>query len=250
MKIDLGLQLFSLRDIVGNDLPGVLKKVKGAGYDSAEFAGFYGMSAEDVKTELDKLGLVCNSTHTGIDQLQNNLDEVIAFHKTIGAKYIIIPAGNLDSEQYLDGTAKVCNEAGKKIHDAGMQLLYHNHGREFELKYNGVTALETLAAKTTPETLGFQLDIFWATYVDLDPSEVIKRLGSRCHSLHLKDMKDKKDKVMTECGTGVVDIRGAMKTAQSFGISSFVVEQDVIAIDPIESVAISCANIRRIADSI
>jgi sugar phosphate isomerase/epimerase len=43
--MEYGLQLFSVRDITGNDLEGALKAVAELGYSSVEYAGFFGHSA-------------------------------------------------------------------------------------------------------------------------------------------------------------------------------------------------------------
>ena len=63
--MEYGLQLYSIRDITGNDLEGALKKVADLGYKFVEFAGFFGNSAETVKGWLDKYGLKVSGTHTG-----------------------------------------------------------------------------------------------------------------------------------------------------------------------------------------
>lgn len=249
MKIDLGLQLYSLRNIVNGDAPGLLAKVKKAGYDSVEFAGFYEMDTHTLRNTLDRLGLKCHSTHMGIDE-HTDLDELIALHKTLGAKYITIPWANWDTAEKLQSQIRLYNEAGRKIHDAGLFLLYHNHHHEFDTKYDGKCVLDLMRDGTDPEALGFELDIFWATYAGEKPAEVIERFGSRMQALHLKDMNNLQDKKMTECGTGVVDIRGSLVAAKEFGINTFMVEQDEIDMEPIESVATSAANVRKIAETI
>ena len=48
MATEYGLQLFSLRDITGNDLEGALKAVAEMGYKYVEYAGFFGHSAEQI----------------------------------------------------------------------------------------------------------------------------------------------------------------------------------------------------------
>ena len=42
-----GLQMYSVRDAAEKDLLGTLEKVAALGYHYAEFAGFFGHSAED-----------------------------------------------------------------------------------------------------------------------------------------------------------------------------------------------------------
>lgn len=65
LHMEYGLQMYSLRDITGEDLKGALEKVAKIGYKGMEFAGFFGHSAEEVKSWLDENGLTVTSTHTG-----------------------------------------------------------------------------------------------------------------------------------------------------------------------------------------
>ena len=60
--MEYGLQMYSLRDITGEDLKGALEKVAKIGYKGVEFAGFFGHSAEDVKDWLDADGLTVTGT--------------------------------------------------------------------------------------------------------------------------------------------------------------------------------------------
>ena len=47
-----GLQMYSVRDAAEKDLLGTLEKVAALGYHYAEFAGFFGYSAEAVRDKL------------------------------------------------------------------------------------------------------------------------------------------------------------------------------------------------------
>ena len=51
-----GLQMYSVRDAAEKDLLGTLEKVAALGYQYAEFAGFFGYSAEAVRDKLLEKG--------------------------------------------------------------------------------------------------------------------------------------------------------------------------------------------------
>ena len=51
-----GLQMYSVRDTAEKDLLGTLEKVAALGYHYAEFAGFFGYSAEAVRDKLLEKG--------------------------------------------------------------------------------------------------------------------------------------------------------------------------------------------------
>ena len=130
--MEYGLQLYSIRDITGNDLEGALKQVADLGYKFVEFAGFFGHSAEEVKGWLDKYGLICSGTHTGWgDLLPENIEATIAYHKTIGNPHIIIPGADLGTLEKIIDFCAVMNKAQLRLAKEGISLGYHNHSQEF-----------------------------------------------------------------------------------------------------------------------
>ena len=54
-NLKIGLQLYSVRDDMAQDMYAALKKVKEIGYDYVEFAGYFDHSAEEVKSMLDEM---------------------------------------------------------------------------------------------------------------------------------------------------------------------------------------------------
>ena len=52
-----GLQMYSVRDITKDDLPGAVAKVAQMGYKLIEFAGFFGHTAEEVNKMLSDNGV-------------------------------------------------------------------------------------------------------------------------------------------------------------------------------------------------
>ena len=73
MSFPVALQLYSVRDAMGEDFAGTIKKVKEMGYDYVEFAGYFGKTAEEVKAMIvDKLG-VYSAEVTETASFQNDL---------------------------------------------------------------------------------------------------------------------------------------------------------------------------------
>ena len=55
-KINIGIQMYSVRDALSKDFIGTLRKVKEIGYDYVEFAGYYGgYTGEELKALLDDI---------------------------------------------------------------------------------------------------------------------------------------------------------------------------------------------------
>ena len=127
-RVEYGLQMYSLRDITGDDLKGALKQVADLGYKYIEFAGFFGHKAEDVKSWLDEYGLVCSGTHTGGEALQEGvLADTIAYHKTIGCANLIIPGMDWSTPEKLEENIALINRVQPILAENGISLGYHNH---------------------------------------------------------------------------------------------------------------------------
>ncbi|MGC9361188.1 MAG: sugar phosphate isomerase/epimerase family protein, partial [Anaerolineae bacterium] len=91
-RIPIALQLYSVREACAEDLPGTLKAVADMGYDGVDFAGYYGYSAQELRSMLDDLGLEIAGTHIRIDALLGQqLEATVAFEQQLGNKFLIVP---------------------------------------------------------------------------------------------------------------------------------------------------------------
>src|SRR5262245_32975034 len=87
----LGLELYSLRDILKNDVAGTLAKVKRLGFADVEVPGQYGAPAEQFAALLKKHGLVAHSNHVGFERLDKDMPGVLKEAKTLGVKWVVCP---------------------------------------------------------------------------------------------------------------------------------------------------------------
>ena len=187
----VGLQLYSVRDDMAADFFGTLKAVKEIGYDYVEFAGYYGHSAEEIKAELDRLGLSCPSVHQGPDLFLQQGQEAVDFLKVLGVKYAAIPWYGIENYQNgnFDKTIEKFRAVCELLKKNGVQLTYHNH--DFEFNYlDGEFILEKIYA-ALPDIEG-EVDTCWCRYAGVDPAAFIRKYKGRMHTLHLKDLTCKK----------------------------------------------------------
>src|SRR4051812_25453608 len=63
----VGLQLYTVRDMMKADLPGTLAQVARIGYKEVEFAGYFGRSPAQIKDLLRRNRLDSPSTHLPFD---------------------------------------------------------------------------------------------------------------------------------------------------------------------------------------
>src|SRR5215469_3638275 len=87
-KLNIGLELYSLRDDAKRDLPGTLAKARAMGFDHIETgADFYGRTAEEFRKLLDAAGLKATSLHFQYDQFAKSFDQIPSTLNTLGAKW-------------------------------------------------------------------------------------------------------------------------------------------------------------------
>jgi len=87
----IGLQLYSVRGLMKEDLPGTLQKVAAIGFKEVEFAGLFERSPKDVRALLDKNGLTSPASHIDWNTVENKLPETIETAKILGQQFIIVP---------------------------------------------------------------------------------------------------------------------------------------------------------------
>lgn len=243
--LPVGVQLYSIRDFLQNDLKGTLKKVKAIGYDYIELAGLYENSAEDFRAALDEAGLTAICAHVPYAEMAADLDKVIADYTTIGIKYIAVPYLGDDDRAGGKNYAEVLKNIAvfaKKFAENGMTLLYHNHDFEFLKLDNGKYALDDMY-DAIPE-LQTELDCCWVKVAGEDPASYIRKYANRCPIVHLKDFTGEKSANMYNLiglkesakvtstfafrpvGYGKQDVPSIITAAIESGAFYFVVEQD------------------------
>lgn len=140
------------------------------------------------------------------------------------------------------------SEPAKKLRDAGLQFVYHNHKLEFE-RYDGRTAMDLLLEETDPDAFHFELDTYWAQAGGADPAAWVRKLDGRMKVVHLKDMAIVQDaQHFAEIGEGNMNWDAILDACRAIGMEWYIVEQDVCRRDPFESLAISWQYLAARAD--
>jgi len=235
---NIGLQLFSIRDLTEKNFFGTLEIVGKIGYTGVEFAGYFGASAKDLKNALKNYGLKPAGSHIGIDGLISNPDEIIEYSLELGDPYIIVPAlseNMRDSEDAWKKTAQHFNEIGEKCSKNGIALGYHNHDFEFK-KFNGQFGLDILVANTEPKNCFIELDTFWVEYAGLSSIDFIEKYKERCALLHIKEMISLDKKVSTIIGKGIMNFKTITTVGKKNGVQWYTVEQEEFQEPEIQSI--------------
>lgn len=266
-KLQVALQLFSVREDLERDFEGTLRQVHEMGYDGVEFAGLFGHSAQEIRALTARYGLSPISAHVPIDEILADIPGCLDTYREIGCRYIAIPwldeprrPGNPGYDQLMKDIAVVAEACLER----GITLLYHNHDFEF-VQIDGEYALDRMY-RNIP-ALQTELDTCWVNVGGEDPVEYIHKYSGRAPVVHLKDFympeekpaylyeligvdedeeqKKKKARSVFEfrpCGYGAQDMPAIVEASRQAGAVWVVVEQDRPSMDksPME-----CARMSR-----
>ena len=258
-KKDIGLQLYSIRQLIGNaekfaeNQEKVLSDLAQMGYTAVETANYgdgklYGMTPEDFKACMDKAGLKALSTHTTRGLSKEELeagapseetmkwwDECIAAHKTAGMEYIVTPSQPIpETLKDLQTWCEYHNAIGQKCAEAGMKYGYHNHSGEFK-KGEDQVMIDYMIQNTDPKNVFFEMDVYWTVMGKASPVEYFKKYPGRFKLLHIKDHK--------EIGqSGMVGFDAIFRHADIAGVEHIIVEAEAFeSADMMEGVG-KCAD--------
>jgi sugar phosphate isomerase/epimerase len=190
-KIPVGLELYSVRTELMNDLPGTVRRVAKMGYEVVEFYSPYFQwtpeTAKEVGKLLGDLGIQCRSTHNnGPSFTADGLQKAIDLNKAIGSKTIVMASppqiANLDGWKAL---GEQLTATAEKLKPLGMATGYHNHASEWRL-VEGRRPMDVLAANTSKDVV-LQFDVGTCVEAGADPVAWIDANPGRIKSIHCKD---------------------------------------------------------------
>lgn len=227
-----GIQLWTLRDIIGEDPKGVLKALSEFGYKQIEsYEGdqgiFWGMSPQEYNLYLKELGMDGVSAHCDINK---DFESKAQQAGEIGMQYLICPwVGPQESMDDFKRIAEQFNECGEICRKYGLRFAYHNHAYSFQ-ELEGQMPQDYMMENTDPETVDYEMDIYWVVTGGADPKDYLKRYPGRFKLSHVKDrLKDAPDdERQASCvlGKGQVDYPSILTLAKEQGMEYFLVEQE------------------------
>jgi sugar phosphate isomerase/epimerase len=242
LHLPIGLQLYSVRELLPKDFDGTLHQLSAAGYKEVEAAGYFNKTAAEFRHSMDQAGLRCVSAHHPLGILRPQLDALIEYGHTLGLDYMICSSSSrrdpaakgplaLDDWRWVSGEF---NRIGEKVKAAGMTFGYHNHIPEFGSE-GGVTFYDELLKLTDPKLVVFEMDCGWVSAAGHDPVAYLSKTPERFPLLHVKDMAREPDGKFhsTVMGHGVVDYHPILRAAT--GLKHYFIEQEEFDIDTMEA---------------
>ncbi|BBH20348.1 sugar phosphate isomerase [Paenibacillus baekrokdamisoli] len=278
MNASIGLQAYSVREEWDKDILGTLERLAEIGYKNLELAITNtgdelltgGLKADELRKELDRLGMKAVSTH--VYPLNNaNWERIVDFNQEVGSSAIVYPIHYFSNLQDVHDLSANMNKWGEICLKHGMNFYFHNHFHEFQ-PMGGQTIMDRLLDNTDENLVKIELDTYWAMRGGVDPIEYLRKLGSRCDLVHQKDVPATtqplnllelvgteeviteqrfsefwKAEDFTEIGDGIMDIGGILRVIQELGFAKYVfVEQDMTSLQPLDSVQRSYSNFSKL----
>jgi sugar phosphate isomerase/epimerase len=260
---NMGLQLFTMRAALSNDVAGTLKRIATLGYEEVETYGFdpkgigyYGMPAKAFAQLLRDSNLTTPSGHydlnrfvtTTEDELKRYMERCIEGAQALRQAYITWPLMDPESRT-IEGfrtVARRLNLIGKQAKAAGLLVAYHNHDFEF-IEHNGQIGYDIILKETDPALVKLQMDLYWiARGSKQTPNYWFKRAPGRFVMWHVKDVH-RTSGDYTEVGNGTIDFTRIWPDAALAGLQHFFVEQGGnFTHDPFRSVADSAEYVKRV----
>ena len=236
----VGVVGHTFREQIGTDPRGTLQAVADCGIENIEFSGsveaLQGVAPAELKVLVDEIGLNVPSIGVSEADLRERLDQVIETAKLMGASYLRTQnIGPHDPEPWTAeryaGLAMLLNEAGAALKAEGITLAYHNHNWEFDDLGEGTSAYQLLLTETDPEAVAFELDLYWVTVVEVDPTQLFEENPGRFPLLHVKDLQwatvdGAEAPTFATVGEGVIDFAEIFAHSEEAGTEWFLIEND------------------------
>jgi sugar phosphate isomerase/epimerase len=233
----VGLQLYTVRDLMKADLPGTLARVAAIGYKEVEFAGYFGRTPAQIRDLLRRNDLASPASHLSFDSLENGWQKALDDAKAAGHKWVEIAWIPEEKRRTLDDWkrhAASFNRAAAQAKSAGLRFAYHNH--DFEIRpIDGTRPLDLLLTSTDPKLVDFELDLYWVEFGGGNSLDFVNRYPKRFPLVHVKDSAGPPDNKMVDVGQGKIDFRSIFAQSEKAGIKHYFVEHDQPA-DPIATI--------------
>jgi sugar phosphate isomerase/epimerase len=229
----IGFQGYDVRFLLIKNWDEGWREMRNMGYQSVDLVSFKGhgyqnsplanLTADEIRSELDNVGIVCEISHFSYEELHGNFDETMTFAHRLGLKNVICESEPTRIKTIDDWKwqADQLNGLGEKTRQAGLQLGYHNHDMEF-MTVDGVIPYDVLMDRTDPKLVKFQIDVGNLTFAGADAIAYLHKYSQRYFSMHAKDYLPGKNSVPV--GQGILNWKKIFEAAKRTPIENYFAE--------------------------
>ena len=236
-KKDFGFQVWTIKDKLIPNFAATLKEMAAMGYTQVEmcspleytssgFGPLNSMTGTEMKKIMDDSGLKCVSSHYGMGELRDSLENRIEWATQLEMKQMVCSSFWLPEGASVDEYWKACEELnaiGEKTKAAGIQMVFHNHHMEFE-KRGEELIYEEMMKVLNPDLVKMQFQVA-VVNIGYKAADYFRKYPGRFQSAHLADWSKAKD-AQVPIGQGEVDWKDFFEAAKVGGVQNFFVEMD------------------------
>lgn len=243
---NIGIQLWTVRNLADADLPGLLRLLADIGYREIEPFSYHGRTPEQFRELLDEAGLRLIAFHVGWNRWRDDRDAVLEEMQLLKAPFAgvsgIFPNPPATVAAYEE-IAATLNEIGEEAADAGIRFYWHNHAYEFA-RDRGRYLYDVLVEGTDPDLVFFELDLYWAVTGGVDPLRYLdseRWEQARWPLFHAKDRATNGE--FADLGFGTIDFARIFGTLENKHYHHYLVERDSL-VHPAETALIGYEYLR------
>ena len=230
LAMDIGVQIYSVRNELNEDLEETITAIANLGYSCIEAYGlgmdgkFFGhYTPEEFNAIVTDTGMYIASVHTSYFT-HEEADIFINAALAMNTNHIVIPYLEESKREDYRAIAENLNKIGELSSSAGLRFGYHNHDFEFILTSNDRVPMDILINETDADKVSFQADLYWVRKAGVDPLEFIKKYPGRFLSYHVKDADNNLDQ--TTVGEGIIPFAEIFKLNNISGVDYLFVEDE------------------------
>lgn len=248
----IGLQLYTLRDLLAHDFEGTVRKVAQMGYEGIETGGRLGTPEPALQNLLQETGLAVAGLGYSLETLEQNPQGAVDYCQALHCQYVITFWIDETQRQTVDDWRRLAerfHRVGERLAQQGVHYLYHLHGYEFE-PLNGTRGVDILLHHTDPRYFNLEPDTYWVEWGGESAVEFCTRHADRIRCIHLKDYLSKPEMHDIEVGEGTIPMRPIVELAFQHRWDWLIVEQEQYFRPPLESAERCYKNLKAILEQV
>ena len=211
------------------DWKGTLKQAVEFGFTEIEGGSNHAGSPQEFLSYCKEIGIKPIAGALDFKTKNEDLNKVFDSLNELKMKYAVVYWPWMGGGPFkLDDCKKSCerlNELGAKTKQNGLQLLWHNHDKEFHKMEDGLP-FDYLMKNTDSKLVQCELDIYWVKKGGDDPLEFLKKYAERIPVLHVKNMAAGPEQDFICPGRGIIDFVPIFAEARKQKIEHYFVERD------------------------
>jgi len=245
-NVPIGVQLYCFRHLLEEDTPGSLAKIAEIGYEHVETAGYYGLTAPELRKMFDDNGLKCFSAHVGMGDLSpETLKATADYHAVLGNERLVIPGipqEDHESQEALMACIDRMNVIAETLRARGMKTGYHCHAYTFEKVFDGKTIWQHITDNTNDDFI-MQLDVGNAAHGKADIPQVVRDTPGRILSIHAKPYSSSSDDPFNSfIGDDELDWPAILDLLENGGgVDQYIIEYEHEGHPPLDALAANLA---------